>query len=127
MLGEGWHGLLPWFSSAFPTEWDICLEKVKLSLHSHLVLCPAHLPVPVLTSVSRRMKCEQSLTAPTLKSGKGHPARQWYLPGILGKLRRAAVFPVHYNLYSLKALARPGTTLLHSSTLQANVSSGSKR
>lgn len=56
MLGGGWHSLLPWFSSVLPTEWDICLEKLKLTLYSHLVLWPAHLPGPVLTSVSGRMK-----------------------------------------------------------------------
>lgn len=38
MLSERWHSLLPWFSSAFSTEWDICLEKLKLSFHSCLVL-----------------------------------------------------------------------------------------
>lgn len=70
MLSEGCHSFLPWFSSASPLNGTYVWRSWS-SLYLRVVLRPAHLPGPVLTSFSGRTKWEQSHTAPSLKSGKG--------------------------------------------------------
>lgn len=54
-LGEGYHSLLSWFSSASPLNGTYVWRSWS-SLYLHIVLCPAHLPRLVLTPVSGRTK-----------------------------------------------------------------------